>query len=181
MSRIGKQNINIPSGTEVAVQNGEVTVKGPKGSLSRMFRPDVSIVVEGNEVALSPAKSGSVQARALWGTYASHIKNMVRGVSEPYVKTLIIEGVGFKVEVQGKKLTMNLGFSHPVELEIPEGLTVTVEKEKITVSGIDKENVGHFSATVRSKKKPEPYKGKGIRYEGEIVRRKQGKKAAATA
>jgi len=179
MSRIGKQPIAIPDKTEVTVSDHLVTVKGPQGELSRVFRPDVSIEVKDGAVVLD-LKSTTQAARMLWGTYASHIRNMVAGVNEKYVKKLIIEGVGFRAAVEGKKLVMQLGFSHPVELEIPDDLEVLVEKELVTVSGINKESVGHFASVIRSQKKPEPYKGKGIRYEDEVIRRKQGKRAVGT-
>ncbi|PIQ91591.1 MAG: 50S ribosomal protein L6 [Parcubacteria group bacterium CG11_big_fil_rev_8_21_14_0_20_39_22] len=175
MSRIGKRPIEIPSGTEVSVKEGTFTVKGPKGTLSRYFKPAVSINIADKEITLSPADD-SIASRALWGTYSSHISNMVKGVNEIYEKKLIIEGVGYKAEVKGKDLVLAVGFSHPVALPMPEELNVSVEKNVITISGIDKELVGHFTAKVRSYKKPEPYKGKGIRYEGEVIRRKEGKK-----
>ncbi len=127
-------------------------------------------------------KGNTRLARALWGTYASHIRNMVSGVNTPFVKKLQIEGIGFKAELNGKNLKLALGFSHPVIVAIPEGVAAVVEKNIVTISGADKESVGQFAASVRALKKPEPYKGKGIRYEGEVVRQKQGKKAAgATA
>lgn len=177
MSRIGKTPIIIPAKTEVT-QNGSVlTVKGPLGTLLREFRKEVAVVITGNEIQVSPTKE-TIFARALWGTTAAHIRNMVHGVNTLFVKKLIIEGVGFKSAVNGNELVLNLGFSHPVPLEIPKGLTVTAEKNVITVSGIDKEVVGSFAALMRSKKKPEPYKGKGIRYEKEVVRRKEGKKSS---
>lgn len=177
MSRIGKNPIIIPAKTEVT-QNGSVlTVKGPLGELSREFRREVDVVINGNEIQVSPTKE-TIFARALWGTTAAHIRNMIHGVNTLFVKKLIVEGVGFKSAVVGKDLVLNLGFSHPVPLEIPQGLTVTTEKNVITVSGIDKEVVGSFAALMRSKKKPEPYKGKGIRYEKEVVRRKEGKKSS---
>lgn len=177
MSRIGKNPIIIPAKTEVT-QNGSVlTVKGPLGALSREFRKEVDVVITGNEIQVSPTKD-TIFARALWGTTAAHIRNMIHGVNTLFVKKLIIEGVGFKSAVNGNELVLNLGFSHPVPLEIPKGLTVTAEKNVITVSGIDKEVVGSFAALMRSKKKPEPYKGKGIRYEKEVVRRKEGKKSS---
>lgn len=177
MSRIGKNPIIIPAKTEVT-QNGSVlTVKGPLGTLSREFRKEVEVVITGNEVQVSPTRD-TIFARALWGTTAAHIRNMIHGVNTLFVKKLILEGVGFKSAVNGGELVLNLGFSHPVPLAIPQGLTVTAEKNIITVSGIDKEVVGAFAALMRSKKKPEPYKGKGIRYEKEIVRRKEGKKSS---
>ncbi len=177
MSRIGKNPIIIPEKTEVTKHGNVLTVKGPLGELSRSFREEVSVVIAGHEIQVSPVKS-TIFARALWGTVAAHIRNMIHGVNAPFVKKLIIEGIGFKSAVSGGTLVLNLGFSHPVSLEIPKGLDVTAEKNVLTVSGIDKEKVGLFAALVRSKKKPEPYKGKGIRYEKEVVRRKEGKKSS---
>lgn len=178
MSRIGKQTIIIPKGTEAKVSGINFSVKGPKGSLTRDFPGDILIKIDGDEITLSPKKEGNRDLNALWGTYASHIKNMVIGVNEGYTKKLILEGVGFKSEVSGNNLNLALGFSHPVKISIPAGITVTADKNNITISGIDKELVGSFSAFVRANKKPEPYKGKGFRYDDEVIRRKQGKKAA---
>lgn len=177
MSRIGKKIISIPNGTEVTFSAGVLTVKGPQGSLSRQMKDNIEISIANNEVTLSP-KSVSLENRALWGTYASHIMNMVSGVNTPFSKKLILEGIGYKSEVKGTNLVLALGFSHPVNVPIPEGLKVTAEKNVITVSGIDKDVVGEFTASVRALKKPEPYKGKGMRYEGEVIKRKQGKKTA---
>jgi len=177
MSRIGKQPVAIPSGTQVTVADGVVSVKGPKGELSRKLHPTIEVKVTDGQAQVSPLHK-TIESQALWGTFASHVSNMVQGVNTPYEKKLIVEGVGFKADVQGSKLAMKLGFSHPVDMDIPEGLTVTAEKNVITVSGVDKEQVGSFASRVRLKKKPEPYKGKGIRYHDEIIRRKQGKKAA---
>jgi len=178
MSRIGKKPITIPQGTEVKVQDGFVVVKGPKGELKKRFRGDhLDLKIEGNEVMVL-TKNDSGDANTLWGTFASHIGNMVLGVNTPYEKKLIVEGVGFKVNLQGDKIVMSLGFSHEVEVNVPKTLSVSVEKNTITVSGIDKEEVGQFAAKIKAIKKPEPYKGKGIRYEGEVIRRKQGKKSA---
>ncbi len=177
MSRIGKQIIEIPVKTTVTASVGVVSVAGPLGAVSRDFKSIINIVIDGNEVKLTP-KDASISTRALWGTYASHISNMIAGVNKVYEKKLMIEGVGFRSEVSGNKLTLALGFSHPVPVLIPEGLKVTAEKNLITISGIDKELVGQFAANVRALKKPEPYKGKGIRYMDEVVRRKQGKKTA---
>lgn len=177
MSRIGKQELIIPAGTTVTFADGIVRVKGPKGELSRSLLPDVSISIADGKVTFAQVKEGNF-TYALWGTYASHVKNMIAGVNVPYVKKLILEGVGFKSDVKGKSLDLALGFSHPVKVPIPEGLAVTAEKNLITVTGIDKELVGQFTAMVRGLKKPEPYKGKGFRYEGEVIRRKQGKKVA---
>lgn len=177
MSRLAKRPIAIPTKTEVTVSGLEVAVKGPKGSLSRRTHRLIEVAVVPEGVAVT-TKATSIEARAALGTTASHVRNMIAGVNTPFVKKLLIEGVGFKWEVQGKTLKLALGFSHPVTMDIPEGLTVAADKAALTVSGIDKEAVGQFAAEVRALKKPEPYKGKGIRYEGEVVRRKQGKKAA---
>lgn len=168
----------MPAGTTVSLAEGMITVKGPKGSLSREFKSDVVVKIDAASVTLTPKNEKDIFSRALWGTYASHLKNMIAGVNTPYHKKLILEGVGFKSDVKGKNLELALGFSHGVSVPVPEGLTVTAEKNVITISGIDKELVGQFAAKVRAMKKPEPYKGKGFRYEGEVIRRKQGKKAA---
>jgi large subunit ribosomal protein L6 len=177
MSRIGKQIINLPAQTEINLSSGVVVVKGPGGELSRSIDPIIEVKVNDREVTLHPVRE-TLESRALWGTYASHIKNMVMGVNKPFEKKLILEGIGFKSEVKDNKVNLALGFSHPVNVEIPEGLKVTAEKNVITVSGIDKEAVGSFAAKLRSLKKPEPYKGKGMRYEDEVIKRKQGKKSA---
>ena len=177
MSRIGKKVIAIAPKTEVSFTDGVFTVKGPLGSLTKKFKPEIEITVGASEITLVP-KRVTLENRALWGTYASHIMNMIAGVTTPYVKKLIIEGIGYKSEVKGDKLVLALGFSHPVNVQIPATLKVTAEKNVITATGIDKEVVGEFVASVRSLKKPEPYKGKGIRYEGEVIKRKQGKKTA---
>lgn len=176
MSRIGKQQLNIPAKTEVSVSGSTVMVKGPNGTLTRDFKGDIAIIVENDHVKVNPLNE-SKQARSMWGTAASHIENMILGVNKPYEKQLILEGVGFKSDVSGKNLNLALGFSHPVKVLIPEGLTVKAEKNVITVSGIDIEQVGTFTAHVRQLKKPEPYKGKGFRYSNEVVRRKEGKKS----
>lgn len=177
MSRIGKKEITIPNGTEVKVEGGEITVKGKGGTLKKPMHPAITVEVSGSSVAVNPANSSRL-ARALWGTYAAHVRNMIAGVNTPFVKKLQIEGIGYRAEMQGTNLKLSVGYSHPVMVAIPQGLTVVVEKNIITVSGADKEQVGEFTASVRAIKKPEPYKGKGIRYEGEVVRQKQGKKVA---
>lgn len=176
MSRIGKKPIAIPEKTEVTVSEGLVTVKGPLGELQLVIKPFVEVKVAGGQVVVEPLGE-TLEHRAFWGTYASEISSMVDGVNKPFEKKLIIDGVGFKSEVQGSDLVLNIGFSHQVKVPIPEGINCTVEKNVISVSGISKEAVGQFAAEVRAKKKPEPYKGKGIRYHDEIVRRKEGKKA----
>ena len=177
MSRVGKQTIIVPKGTEVKLTGTVFSVKGPKGTLTRDFPGNVSIKIEGENITFIPAKMDP-KTNALWGTYASHVKNMIIGVNEGYSKKLILEGVGYKSEVSGKDLNLALGFSHPVKVKIPEGLTVTADKNNISIIGIDKELVGQFSASLRAMKKPEPYKGKGFHYTDEVIRRKQGKKAA---
>jgi large subunit ribosomal protein L6 len=179
MSRYAKQPIIIPDKIEVEVSAiGEVAVKGPLGEVSRTFRPEIAIEKTDDNTLVVKKLSDNKFTRALWGTYAAHLRNMIKGVAELFVKKLIVEGVGFRVEEAGDALTLHLGFSHPVKVSIPKELNVSVEKNVITVSGVDKEKVGLFAARVRAVKKPEPYKGKGIRYEGEVVRRKQGKKSA---
>lgn len=175
MSRLGKKEIVIPKGVTVTQDNGIISVAGPKGTLTKIFRDDITVTIAGDLITLN-IKRNDKFSKALWGTYASHLMNMIKGVETPYVKKLILEGVGFKSEVKGKELHFALGFSHPVVVAIPEGLTATAEKNNITITGIDKELVGSFTASVRALKKPEPYKGKGMRYEDEVIRRKQGKK-----
>ena len=176
MSRIGKKPIAIPEKTEVSVEPGVVTVKGPLGELKLAYKPFVEVKIADGQVIVEPTGE-TLEHRAFWGTYASEISSMVDGVNKLFEKKLIIEGVGFKAEVQGDDLVLNIGFSHQVRVTIPEGINCTVEKNIISVSGISKEDVGQFAAEVRAHKKPEPYKGKGIRYDDEIVRRKEGKKA----
>ena len=177
MSRIGKQEIQIPKGVEITKSNDVLKVVGPKGTLTKIFRDDIIINIANDLVTLN-VKRNDKFSKALWGTYASHIKNMIKGVETPYQKKLILEGVGFKSEIKGKELNLALGFSHPVIVPIPESITVTAEKNNITITGIDKELVGSFTANLRALKKPEPYKGKGMRYVDEVIRRKQGKKTA---
>jgi len=178
MSRIGKQTVIIPAGTEAKLTGTVFTARGPKGTLTRDFPGQVTITINGSEITFAPNKEGDKKVNALWGAYASHVKNMIDGVNAGYTKNLVLEGVGFKSDVAGKILNLALGFSHPVKVNIPEGLTVTAEKNNVVISGIDKELVGSFAASIRSMKKPEPYKGKGFRYSDEVIRRKQGKKAA---
>jgi len=177
MSRLAKKPITIAPKTEVSFSAGALTVKGPLGTLTRTIRPLVTVAVENGTIHFVPVNS-SIAARAMAGTYVSHFKNMMAGVTKPYEKKLVVEGIGFKADVKGKVLAMALGFSHPIDMPIPDGLKVTSEKNTIVISGIDCELVGQFAADIRAKKKPEPYLGKGIRYSDEVIRRKQGKKAA---
>ena len=180
MSRIGKKEISIPSGVEVKLQDSVLSVKGPKGELRMRVHDLVDIKIEGDKAQVNP-KDDSKFANALWGTFASHLQNMIIGVTEGYSKKLLVEGVGYRVEQKGNKIELKVGFSHPVEVDVPEGLSAEVDAKEnsITVSGIDKQKVGQFAADIRKIKKPEPYKGKGIRFEGEHILRKEGKRAAA--
>jgi len=177
MSRIGKKPVAIPKGTEVTVSDGIIVVKGKGGELKRAVHSDVEVKIENNEVNVV-LKEGSKNV-AMWGTMASLINNMIIGVNNPFEKKLVVEGIGYKVALQGKVLVLEVGFSHKVELNIPDGIDVSVEKNEITIKGISKEDVGQFAAEVRAVKKPEPYKGKGIHYSDEVVRRKEGKRAAS--
>jgi len=177
MSRLGKQPVAIPDGVLVTLKDDVLTVKGAKGTLTKAVRSkDVEISVEAGVVKLKPMDTEL--APALWGTYTSHLRNMISGVTEGFTKILELEGVGYRAEVKGKDLVLSVGFSHPVVLAIPEGITAATEKTTITLKGADKDQLGQFAANVRKVKKPEPYKGKGIRYRGEFIIRKQGKKAA---
>ena len=176
MSRIGNRIITVPTGVTVEETNGVVTVKGPKGSLSQPMLKDITMKVEENQVIVERKNEA---AKALHGTMNALIQNMITGVTEGYSKGLEILGVGYRFNVQGQKLTINAGYSHPVNMEIPAELTVElVSNTEITIKGIDKVLVGEFAANVRKVRQPEPYKGKGIRYKDEHVRRKEGKKAA---
>lgn len=175
MSKVGKLPVAIPAGVTVSVANGLISVKGPKGELKQSFHDEIDIKVEGTEVVLT-TKNGAKQTNAYHGLYRSLINNMVKGVTDGFTKTLVITGVGYRAEVKGKELVMNLGYSSDYIAIIPEGLTVVATPDgKLTVSGIDKQLVGEFCSQVRKLRKPEPYKGKGIRYETEVIRRKVGK------
>jgi len=178
MSRLGKQVIQIPANVEVTCADGVLTVKGPKGELVRPLTSDISVTIENGTVVFGKVKD-TKKTQALWGTYAAHLHNMILGVTEGFKKVLQIEGVGYKAEAQGNKIKLSVGFSHPVELVAPEGVQIITEKGTITVTGIDTEVVGQFAADIRKVKKPEPYKGKGIRYQGEFIIRKQGKKGVS--
>ena len=180
MSRIGLQKITIPDGVQVSFQDSILTVKGPKGELARKVRDEISFTITEKEITVEK-KAKTRLANGLWGTYASHAKNMIAGVTEGYKKELEVRGIGYRVEMKGTQLVLHVGFSHPVVFDVPEGLQVGVQDVTITIEGFDKEKVGQFAAQVRRVKKPDPYKDKGVRYVGEVVRRKQGKKAEATA
>ena len=180
MSRIGKKPIIIPSSVEIVIKNQNVIVKGPKGEISQEIPPEILVKKDNDKVIVSPKKMVK-QTPALWGLIRMLLQNHIKGVSEGFEKKLEIRGIGYHASVEGEKnLRLEAGFSHPVVLKIPDGLDVLVEKNIIKVSGINKQRVGEFAAKIREIRKPEPYKGKGIRYVGEKVRRKEGKKAAAT-
>ena len=175
MSRIGRMPIAIPAGVTVDIaENNKVTVKGPKGTLERVLPSEMEITVEGAEI-LVKRPNDLKRNKALHGLTRTLINNMVVGVTDGCTKALEVNGVGYRAQKQGKKLVLSLGYSHPVEIEDPEGLTTTVEDNKIMVSGIDKEKVGQYAAEIRSTRAPEPYKGKGIKYDYEVIRRKVGK------
>ena len=177
MSRIGKQPVVIPNGVEVKVNGSEVTVKGPKGTLTNTFRPEIAIAVEGNEIIVTRPNDNKLN-RSLHGLTRTLVANMVTGVSAGYSKTLEVNGVGYRAQKQGKNLVLNLGFSHQVIIPEIDGISIEVPSpNQILISGADKQQVGQFAAEVRAKRPPEPYKGKGIKYAGEYIRRKEGKAA----
>ena len=178
MSRIGKNPISVPAGVEVKIEDGLISVKGPKGTLTQKIHKQVKAELKDNAVLVSVANPEIKSHRALWGLFGSLIKNMVIGVTEGYIKKLEINGVGMKFAVSGKKVNLNVGFSHPVEYAIPENITIITEGNIMTISGADKQLVGETAAQIRKIKKVEPYKGKGIKYVGEEVIRKAGKAAS---
>lgn len=182
MSKIGKQLIKIPPGTTIEVDGQIVKVRGPKGELSkRLALEGFSVVQDAGVLRVVPPGQLNKRVRSLWGTFGSIIHWMVQGVNAPFQKGLEFNGIGYRAEVSGQHIVLHVGFSHPVKLEIPEGLSVSVAKNVITVSGLDKQAVGLFSAKIRKVKKVEPYKGTGIKYVGEIVRKKAGKKVGGAA
>ncbi|MBP5299750.1 MAG: 50S ribosomal protein L6 [Lachnospiraceae bacterium] len=175
MSRIGRMPIAIPAGVTVDIaENNKVTVKGPKGTLERVLAPEMEVKVDGADVVVT-RPNDLKRMKSLHGLTRTLINNMVIGVTEGYEKKLEVNGVGYKAAKQGKKLVLNLGFSHPVEMNDPDGIETVVDGNNITVKGIDKEKVGQFAAEIRDKRRPEPYKGKGIKYADETIRRKVGK------
>lgn len=175
MSRIGRKPIELPDGVQVKLENGTITVKGPKGELTRKLHPEINVTINDKEI-LVERPSDQKEHRALHGTTRSIINNMVEGVTKGYEKGLELVGVGYRASKSGNKLVLNVGYSHPVEMVPEDGIEVEVPSQtQIKVKGIDKERVGAFAANIRSVRLPEPYKGKGIRYEGERVRRKEGK------
>ncbi len=181
MSRIGNRPVEIPSGVTVDKIDGGVRVKGPKGTLSEQLPPTIGVEIESGQVVFRRADN-SGPTRALHGLVRALVNNMVKGVQAPFVRELEIQGVGYRAEASGKKLTMLLGYSHPIEVPVPEGLSVSVDRNVIVrIEGIDRRRVGQFAADIRALRPPEPYKGKGVRYIDERVRRKVGKAAAGSA
>ena len=176
MSRIGKRPVEIPSGVEAKIDDGILSVKGPKGTLTMGLSDLVSYKLEDGKIAVDPVND-TKPARSHWGMQRTMVSNLVEGVTEGFTKTLVITGVGYRAQAQGKKLKLQLGYSHDVDLDVPEGLTVTPpDQTTVLITGIDKQSVGQFAAEIRRWRKPEPYKGKGIKYRGEYIFRKEGKK-----
>ena len=181
MSRIGKKIITVPAGVTVGIEKNQVTVKGPKGELKINLHPRVVVVCDKNEVTTQVVNENNKQDRALWGTFSSLVINMIQGVTEGFKKELEINGVGYKAAMKGANLVLEVGFSHPVEVKPMPGVKFSVEKNLITIEGADKQIIGEMAAQIRSIRKPEPYKGKGIKYVTEVIRRKAGKTAAKGA
>ena len=176
MSRIGKRPVSIPSGVSAEIVNGILTVKGPKGALTLGLRAEIAYKVEGDSISVMPANE-SKQARAFWGMQRTLVSNLITGVTDGYTKVLEITGVGYRANLQGKNLKLQLGYSHDVDFAVPEGIEIkTPDNTTIEISGIDKQKVGQVAAEIRRWRKPEPYKGKGIKYRGEYIFRKEGKK-----
>ncbi len=180
MSRIGKKPITLPSGVDAAVSESEIRVKGPKGELKLVLHPHVRLERAGDVLTVSVRNESNVKDRALWGLFNRLVANMVAGVTKGYEKSLEFVGVGYKVSMAGKTVKMDVGFSHEVEFPLPTGIDGKVDKNTLTLSGIDKQLLGETAARIRRVRKPEPYKGKGIKYVDEVIRRKAGKAAKAT-
>jgi large subunit ribosomal protein L6 len=176
MSRIGKRPVLVPAGVTATIEGNELSVKGPKGTLSLRLREEISYVLEDGGITVKPAND-TKQARAFWGMQRTLVQNLVTGVSEGFTKQLQITGVGYRANAQGKVLKLQLGYSHDVNFDIPEGITIaTPDQTTVNITGIDKQKVGQVAAEIRRWRKPEPYKGKGIKYAGEYIFRKEGKK-----
>jgi len=176
MSRIGKKPVAIPSGVTATIDGGQLSVKGPKGTLSLTLREEISYALEDDGILVKPAND-SKAARAFWGMQRTLVQNLVTGVTDGFTKKLLITGVGYRANVTGKKLKLQLGYSHDVDIEVPEGIDIkTPDQTTVEISGIDKQKVGQIAAEIRRWRKPEPYKGKGIKYDGEYIFRKEGKK-----
>jgi len=190
MSRVGKKPIVIPTGVEVKIEGKIVKIKGPKGELQKEIRPEIKVEVKGNQISVSPetetpeqnqfAPGQAKKTKAFWGLIRALLFNMIKGVTEGYEKKLEIEGLGFKASLEGTNLLLKVGFANSIKIEAPSGIKFSVEKNIITISGADKELVGQVAAKIRKVRPPEPYKEKGIKYQGEVIRRKVGKKAVTT-
>ncbi|MEK9183271.1 MAG: 50S ribosomal protein L6 [Patescibacteria group bacterium] len=181
MSRIGKQPINLPTGVSAELKENAVSIKGPKGALEIKLHPHVKVTQEGADLKVAVLDPEETNDRALWGLFGSLLQNMVEGVTKGFEKRLEMSGIGFKSEVKGKNLVLHIGYSHPVNFAVPVGVEISMDKDIIVVKGIDKGLVGETAARIRALKKPEPYQGKGIKYVGEIIRRKAGKAATKAA
>ncbi|MEK7167307.1 MAG: 50S ribosomal protein L6 [Patescibacteria group bacterium] len=179
MSRIGKQPINIPEGVNIKMENQNIIIKGPKGELIQKIHPNVKIEQKDNKLLVNVQKTNDKKQRALWGLFQRLISNMIEGITNGFEKKLEINGLGYKAEVSGNKLVLNVGFSHQVNFDIPKDIDIKIEKNIIIISGFDKQLVGETAAQIRRIKKPEPYKGKGIKYIDEVIKRKAGKAAKA--
>ncbi|MDF0541312.1 50S ribosomal protein L6 [Sphingobium sp. H39-3-25] len=176
MSRIGKKPVAIPAGVTATIEGGQLSVKGPKGSLALQMRDEISYTLEADGISVQPA-NGTKQARAFWGMQRTLVQNLITGVTEGFSKKLLITGVGYRANAQGKNLKLQLGYSHDVDFAVPEGIEIkTPDNTTVEISGIDKQKVGQVAAEIRRWRKPEPYKGKGIKYDGEFIFRKEGKK-----
>ena len=181
MSKIGKKPITIPKGVEVTINGGSISVKGPKGTATKPLPQQVEVVVEGDQLKVKPTDASSRDSKVFWGLARALIQNMIIGVSTGFEKVLEFQGVGYKATVKGSDLEMGLGFSHPITIKGAEGITFVTDKSSIKIQGMDKELIGKIAAHIRSYRFPEPYKGSGIRYQGEVIKRKAGKKAATAA
>ena len=176
MSRIGKKAVTVPAGVTATIEGKQLTVKGPKGTLGLTLRDEIKYTLEDGGISVQPAND-SKQARAFWGMQRTMVQNLVTGVTEGFTKKLLITGVGYRAAAQGRKLKLQLGYSHDVDIDVPEGIEVkTPDQTTVEISGIDKQKVGQVAAEIRRWRKPEPYKGKGIKYDGEFIFRKEGKK-----
>ncbi len=181
MSKIGKKPIVIPQGVDVSISEGFISVKGPKGSVRKEVPQQVEVNIEGNEINIRPMDKTSKDSKVFWGLARALVQNMIIGASTGFEKVLEFQGVGYKATIKGNNLELGLGFSHPVIIEGAEGITFVTDKGSIKIQGMDKELIGKIAAHIRSHRLPEPYKGSGIRYQGEIIKRKAGKKAATAA
>ena len=176
MSRIGKKPVTVPAGVTASIEGKQMTVKGPKGSLNLALRDEISYAIEDGGISVQPAND-TKQARAFWGMQRTLVQNLVTGVTEGFTKKLLITGVGYRAAAQGRNLKLQLGYSHDVNVDVPEGIEVkTPDATTVEISGSDKQKVGQLAAEIRRWRKPEPYKGKGIKYDGEFIFRKEGKK-----